>query len=311
MVSWKSFSFRDYRGIEKQITKSKIFFRIFLSFPPLNAIYQAMDLEVNQFVTQHALVSPILIISYDLYRIYSEALNTVSTLQVLLCDEGHKYLKNLLTTKTGLLLNNSIACRRMLFTGTIIQNNLKELFSMVSFVLPNYFHKFYVNYSSCQDSSEDDPYLMFKKEFVDFIVNSHSHSHSQSRKQEKESQLKEILSKIILKRNKDLILSAILPKKRVFNVFFPMNEEESRHYEKVSDSVLNSTTDTKNVLGKLSELRLFLSTGIIQVLSNQKDNTNKTLAAGEEKKDPLFWQKSRKLQVSEKHCYSPNYFLVF
>jgi hypothetical protein len=76
----------------------------------------------------------------------------------------------------------------------------------------------------------------------------------------------------------------------------------------VSDSVLNSTADTKNVLGKLSELRLFLSTGIIQSFSQQKDNNNKTLAAVEEKKDPLFWQKSRKLQVSEAICYYLNRF---
>lgn len=54
---------------------------------------------------------------------------------LVVCDEGHA-LKN---SKTGLsqCVNQIQTRRRIVLTGTPIQNNLKECYCMVSFVKPN------------------------------------------------------------------------------------------------------------------------------------------------------------------------------
>ena len=265
-----------------------------------------MDLEVNQFVTSHALLSPLLIISYDLYRIYAEALNTICSLEILLCDEGHKYLKNLFTTKTGLLLNNAIPTRRMLFTGTVIQNNLKELYSMISFIIPNYFQKFSFSSSSTSSSSSssvllsEDPFILFKNEFIDYSLSKSLEMDEKSWQKLKSQQLSEILSKIILKRNKEEILSLILPKNFIYSIVFPMNLQENENYQRISDSIISSLSSSlnftdknkSNILGKLSELRLFTSTGGMK--------EEKEIIVDVEK--PKIWERSEKLKVSKLPC---------
>ena len=50
------------------------------------------------------------------YRTYAAAFNTLATLDVMLCDEGHR-LKNAYGTSTTLALGNCCAVRRLLLTG--------------------------------------------------------------------------------------------------------------------------------------------------------------------------------------------------
>lgn len=92
---------------------------------------------MNRFVTTHPTVHPILVIGYEMFRTYAEALNTVNSLEVLLCDEGHR-LKNAQGTKTSTPLNNCVATRRVVLTGTPIQNNLDELYAVVHFAIPGF-----------------------------------------------------------------------------------------------------------------------------------------------------------------------------
>lgn len=248
-----------------------------------------MDQEVNAFVTQHALLCPLLVISYELYRIYANALNTISSLQILLCDEGHRYLKNLTTTKTGVALFNSIATRRMIFTGTIIQNNLKELYQMIHFVIPNYFQPFLNNYpssSSVKSSrlgetdnsaavtsalslSLDDPFLLFKREFIDVITDGmkegeyiNEEIRLAGRRQEK--RLLDLLSRIILRRHQKNILRSILPPCTSYLLFLPLLPEEDKVYKQLIDTATERSAESRNmsqILAKLTELRVFLSAG--------------------------------------------------
>jgi SNF2 family DNA or RNA helicase len=50
---------------------------------------------------------------------------------------GHR-LKNAYGTKTTLALCNCCATKRLVLTGTPIQNNLKELYAVLQFVAPYY-----------------------------------------------------------------------------------------------------------------------------------------------------------------------------
>ena len=75
--------------------------------------------------------NPVLIISYETFRLHCSVLHT-SEVGLLLCDEGHR-LKNCENQTYRALMG--IKCkRRVLLSGTPIQNDLLEYFSLVQFV---------------------------------------------------------------------------------------------------------------------------------------------------------------------------------
>ena len=75
--------------------------------------------------------NPVLIISYETFRLHCQVLHT-SEVGLLLCDEGHR-LKNCENQTYRALMG--IKCkRRVLLSGTPIQNDLLEYFSLVQFV---------------------------------------------------------------------------------------------------------------------------------------------------------------------------------
>lgn len=77
--------------------------------------------------------TPILIISYETFRLYSHILNA-SEVGLVLCDEGHR-LKNCENLTYQALM--ALQCnRRVLLSGTPIQNDLTEYYSLVHFVNP-------------------------------------------------------------------------------------------------------------------------------------------------------------------------------
>lgn len=77
--------------------------------------------------------SPVLIISYESFRNYANIL-TVSDVGLLLCDEGHR-LKNC-ENQTYSALMGLKTTRRVLLSGTPIQNDLTEYYSLIHFVNP-------------------------------------------------------------------------------------------------------------------------------------------------------------------------------
>lgn len=87
--------------------------------------------------------SPVLIISYESFRVHSTLLNS-SEVGMLMCDEGHR-LKNC-ENQTYLALMGLQTKRRILLSGTPIQNDLTEYYSLVNFVNPGKFHYFHSAY---------------------------------------------------------------------------------------------------------------------------------------------------------------------
>lgn len=92
--------------------------------------------------------APVLILSYETFRLYSTILNG-SEVGLLLCDEGHR-LKNK-DNQTYQALMGLQTKRRVLLSGTPIQNDLLEYYSLVNFVnpgmlgTPTEFHRRYEN----------------------------------------------------------------------------------------------------------------------------------------------------------------------
>lgn len=78
---------------------------------------------------------PLLIISYDMLRVHVESINAGRGCGLLVCDEGHR-LKASGGNKTIAALSALRCNRRVILTGTPVQNDLEEFFAMCSFVNP-------------------------------------------------------------------------------------------------------------------------------------------------------------------------------
>ncbi|KAK2168719.1 hypothetical protein NP493_1222g00037 [Ridgeia piscesae] len=92
-----------------------------------------IDTDLQQFMQQKGrrIPSPVLIISYETFRHHAATLHR-GTVGLLICDEGHR-LKNS-ENQTYEALNELRAERRVLLSGTPIQNDLLEYYSLVHFV---------------------------------------------------------------------------------------------------------------------------------------------------------------------------------
>ncbi|KAF9318403.1 helicase [Linnemannia elongata] len=98
-------------------------------------------------------VFSVMIIGYEKLRTVQEEIKNVN-LDLIVCDEGHR-LKTA-NIKTAQAIRSLSTKRRIILTGTPIQNDLGEFFAMIDFVNPGLF----------------DNYGLFKKVFEDPIVRS-------------------------------------------------------------------------------------------------------------------------------------------
>ncbi|CAG5131339.1 unnamed protein product, partial [Candidula unifasciata] len=92
-----------------------------------------IDRNISHFMQQQGRRTqfPVLIISYETFRLHASVLHK-GEVGLIICDEGHR-LKNS-ENQTYQALTNLNAKRRILLSGTPIQNDLLEYFSLLHFV---------------------------------------------------------------------------------------------------------------------------------------------------------------------------------
>ncbi|EYB84702.1 hypothetical protein Y032_0311g2133 [Ancylostoma ceylanicum] len=95
---------------------------------------------------------PYLIISYEMALRYIEKLMAVR-FDILVCDEGHR-LKNI-NTKLRQALDSLAIPRRMLLTGTPLQNDIEEFYSLLDFVRPTQFGSVAEFKTKCSKEDEE------------------------------------------------------------------------------------------------------------------------------------------------------------
>eukprot|EP00795_Rhopilema_esculentum_P004315 gene4315-20520_t len=153
---------------------------------------------LEQFMSQQGtrVPTPVLIISYETFRLHASVLHK-SEVGMLICDEAHR-LKNL-NNQTYEALNLLKTKRRILISGTPIQNDLLEYFSLVHFV----------NSSMLGEVSE------FKRKYENPILKGRDSDATDDQKKKGEEKLAELLSivsRCIIRRT-SAILSKYLPVK--------------------------------------------------------------------------------------------------
>ncbi|XP_012999683.1 DNA repair and recombination protein RAD54-like isoform X1 [Cavia porcellus] len=157
-----------------------------------------IDQKLEGFMNQRGarVPSPILIISYETFRLHVGVLQKGSV-GLVICDEGHR-LKNS-ENQTYQALDSLNTSRRVLISGTPIQNDLLEYFSLVHFVN-----------SGILGTAQE-----FKKHFELPILKSRDANASEADRQLGEERLQELISivnRCLIRRTSD-ILSKYLPVK--------------------------------------------------------------------------------------------------
>ncbi|CAG8456885.1 6988_t:CDS:10 [Funneliformis caledonium] len=160
------------------------------------------------------IINSVLIISYETLRANIVELKECK-IGLLLCDEGHR-LKNS-NSLTFQALNSLQVQRRVILSGTPIQNDLSEYFSLLNFTnpgllgTPNEFRRNYENpilRGRDADASEHERYIS----------------------DQKLAELLSVASKFIIRRSND-ILSKYLPVKYEHVVFCRLSEFQLSLYE--------------------------------------------------------------------------------
>ncbi|XP_020722385.1 DNA repair and recombination protein RAD54-like isoform X1 [Bombus terrestris] len=170
-------------------------------------------------------INPILIISYETFRLHAQVLHQ-DEVGLVLCDEGHR-LKNS-ENQTYQALINLKAKRRVLLSGTPIQNDLLEYFSLVHFV----------NQGLLGTAQE------FRKKFEIPILRGQDAAATDTERklaQERLAELVSIVNKCLIRRTSAL-LSKYLPLKYELVVCIRMGKLQTDLYNSFiqSDSVRKS-----------------------------------------------------------------------
>jgi DNA repair and recombination RAD54-like protein len=152
--------------------------------------------------TGRAVIRPVLIVSYETLRLYVEELR-YTPIGLMLCDEGHR-LKNG-ESQTFEALTSLNVRKRVILSGTPIQNDLSEYFALLNFANPNYL-------GTRQD---------FRKQYEIPILRGRDAAGTDADRKKGDERLKELLTlvnKFIIRRTND-ILSKYLPVKYEHVVF--------------------------------------------------------------------------------------------
>lgn len=184
---------------------------------------------------------------------------------VVVYDEGHM-LKNSLSERFTKLMKIK-ANFRLLLTGTPLQNNLRELMSLLEFIMPSLFV-----------SKKDDLASVFKQKAKTSDANK---DYNPLLAQEAIDRAKTMMKPFILRRRKDQVLK-YLPSKHFRIIYCEMNKEQHDIYDKEIQLVMENRRLIKEKLDKGNKLE--------NSLISRSSSKNLTMALRKASLHPLLFR---------------------
>ncbi|XP_060679653.1 DNA repair and recombination protein RAD54B [Hemiscyllium ocellatum] len=169
-------------------------FQKWLGMERLRVFAVDQDHKVEDFINSP--LYPVLIISYEMLLRCLEQIQGFE-FNLIICDEGHRLKNSSIKTSTAIL---SLSCdRRVILTGTPVQNDLQEFYSLIEFVNPGI-----IGSSST-----------YRKIYEEPIIKSQQPSATKDEKQlgeERATELCRLTGFFILRRTQDIINNYLPPK---------------------------------------------------------------------------------------------------
>ncbi|RYP60887.1 hypothetical protein DL769_007941 [Monosporascus sp. CRB-8-3] len=172
---------------------------------------------------------PVVCTSYEMVLRDRSALSKIDWAFIVV-DEGHR-MKNA-DAKLFRELQQFKSATRLLITGTPLQNNLKELWSLLHFLMPETFldweaFEVWFDFSSLQDEEGTEQFIE-DKESQDLVAKIHK-----------------VLQPLLLRRIKADVAN-YLPKKREYVLYAPMTKEQTDLYNVISDKKVDTRSYLEN-----------------------------------------------------------------
>ncbi|XP_064477211.1 DNA repair and recombination protein RAD54-like [Ornithodoros turicata] len=195
-----------------------------------------IDREIRSFIgaAGRRIVVPVLILSYETFRLHAPALHG-GEVGLVICDEGHR-LKNC-ENQTYHALNGLRTRRRILLSGTPIQNDLLEYFSLIHFV----------NAGILGTAQE------FKRKYELPILRSRDSCSTDAQRkigQERLDELTTVVNKCLIRRT-NALLSRYLPVKMEHIVCCGLTELQTNWYNRLAEVRGNTPLASITLLKKL------------------------------------------------------------
>lgn len=228
----------------------------------------ALESGVSNYESKEALaafiggtIRRLLIISYEMFRSNASQLYE-SNCGLIICDEGHR-LKSSGGNKTIDALRKLPCRRRVILTGTPVQNDLEEFFAVCDFVNPN-----------CLNSLNS-----FRSVFANPIIASRESNAPLEIKNIGEARAKQLFhttSKFVLRRTSN-ILEKYLPPKNETAIFCRLKPKQMQDYEEEARRRyvdMMGTQGMSDALRAINYLRKICSHPFLIAASNKDNNVN-------------------------------------
>ncbi|KAK3318178.1 SNF2 family N-terminal domain-containing protein [Apodospora peruviana] len=172
---------------------------------------------------------PVVCTSYEMVLKDRAALSRINW-EFIIIDEGHR-MKNF-DSKLFRELKTFTSATRLLITGTPLQNNLKELWSLLNFLLPKIFRDWeafesWFDFSDLEDEEGTEEFIADKT------------------KQELVKKMHVVLQPLLLRRVKADV-AKYLPKKREYVLYAPMTKEQTDLYNVINDKNVDTRAYLEN-----------------------------------------------------------------
>ncbi len=172
---------------------------------------------------------PVVCTSYEMVLKDRAALSRINW-EFIIIDEGHR-MKNF-DSKLFRELKSFTSATRLLITGTPLQNNLKELWSLLNFLLPKIFRDWeafesWFDFSDLEDEEGTEEFIADKT------------------KQELVKKMHVVLQPLLLRRVKADV-AKYLPKKREYVLYAPMTKEQTDLYNVINDKNIDTRAYLEN-----------------------------------------------------------------